>query len=963
MFRLTTLGATDLRDRLGRPVRDVLAQPKRFALLAFLAVEGRRGPVPRDRILALFWPESDTERARNSLSQALHHLRQGLGPGVIESQGVHTIGVAVARLWCDATVFLEALERGEAELALDLYRGDFCPTLFVSGAPAVEEWLDEQRRHLRGQALAVARTLAERLLAGGDTDGAARAARRALALRPDDESDVRALLGLLERAGDSAGALLAYQEYAKRLTTELETAPAPETRQLVDAIRRRREAPAGAPAAVAPAGPAASAPTAAAVVPRRRRARATIAGVAIAIAVLAVLGIRSLLPRASASTVRAIAVFPFMVRSSPSLGYLREGMVDLLSAKLSGAAGIRAIDPRAVIAATGSGSAAADPAGSERIARRLEARWFVTGDVVEVAGRIQVNGALFTVGGGPQAVTTASVTGDTTALFQLVDDLTGRLLAGLLTGRDTSLTRLAAVTTHSLPALKAYLAGEQALRAGRDAQAGAAFRDAALLDTTFALAQYRLAVTANWVGIADVNPVVWARIAAHHARRLTPQVRDFLAAFRAYKDVQADDAERRYRALTAAYPDHVEGWLMLGETYFHYSWFRGRSSMEAWAPFQRVLTLDPGNAHAPIHLARLAALEGRETDLDTLVATYLARFGDAAERSLEMRALRAFVHDDPDQRRQVAQAVRDADGLVAYSVLEAAAIYAQNLDAAAELAPRFADRGESGVAGGVLGQGRRLLAALDLTSGRWDRTDASGGREPADSRDWRLESEALLAAEPLVALPRARIAALRDSLLARRPYPLLQSLAVNGATPVTGDEMQSYLAGLLSVRLGELATAEAIATRLAGAPGGDRDRPGRMLAKTLRAELARSRGDTRRALAELDGFEIAPAGGRLLLPLHWGVRERFLRAELLVALGRDDEAADLYDSIESAYDLPYLALAHFRRAQIHARQHEVAQARFHYGRFLSLWKDCDPAFRPLVEQGRRELAALPASPQ
>ena len=146
MLRLTTLGAVDLRDGRGRSIRDVLTQPKRVALLAYLAIEGARAPVQRDRLLALFWPESDEARARNALSQALHHLRQALGQGVIESQGPQRIGVDGEQLWCDATQFTLALDRGEVDLALDLYRGEFCPALFASGAPELEQWLDEQRR-------------------------------------------------------------------------------------------------------------------------------------------------------------------------------------------------------------------------------------------------------------------------------------------------------------------------------------------------------------------------------------------------------------------------------------------------------------------------------------------------------------------------------------------------------------------------------------------------------------------------------------------------------------------------------------------------------------------------------------------------------------------------------------------------------------------------------------------------
>jgi DNA-binding SARP family transcriptional activator/TolB-like protein len=954
MLRLTTLGATDLRDRLGKPVREILAQPKRLALLVYLAVEGRRGPVPRDRLLAMFWPESDIEHARKSLSQSLHHLRQALGPGAVESQGTHTIGVNAERVWCDAVVLLDALGSGDASLALDLYRGDFCPALFVAGAPDVEEWLEGQRRHLRARVTAAARGHALQLAERGDAGGAARAARQALALRPEKETEVRDLLALLERAGDGAGALFAYQEYAKRLADELETEPEPATRQLVEEMRRRRAAPTPPLPPASPAGSAAADAATASMPTAGARPRHIAVLVTLALLVLGggTLLVRARSGRTALPPAQAIAVLPFEIRGGPSLAYLREGMVDLLSAKLAGASRIRAVDPRAVLA----GDSALDAA---RLARQLDADWYITGDVVEVAGRLQLSGALFATGSAAPAAT-ASVTGDTTALFQLVDDLAGRMLAGVVPGRDTALTRLAGVTTHSLPALKAFLRGEQALRAGRDAQAGAAFHEAAQLDTTFALAQYRLALTANWVIVPGVLPVEWARTAARHSRRLTPMVRDLLTAYQAYKDVRWADAERMYRALTAAYPDHVEAWLMLGETYFHYNWLHGEPATEAWEPLQRVLTLDPGNVHALIHLARLAALEGRTAVLDTLVAEYVRRYG-TADRSLELRALRAYVGDDRAERAALARALGDADEIVAYSVLEAAFVYAQNA-AVLELAPRFDPRRRATESFAAMSdQGRRLLASVGPATGRWEHP-ATSWLEPADTRDWALATRVLMAAEKGFPVPRARVAALRDSLRARRPFPLLKSLTYSDPPVISGADWQRYLDGLLSVRLGDqrAAAQAASALEVAGTEGSREERA--MLAHALRAEIAHAAGDDRRALAELDQFDLGPPNW-IALPLHWGTRVRLLRAEVLLALGRDGEAADLYASIISTFDAPYVALAHLRRARVHARHVEPEQARFHYGRFLSLWMDADADFQPLVAQARQELEALGPAPR
>src|SRR5919108_17 len=83
MIQLQTLGRVRLQgDRSGGDAGPAAAQPKRLALLAYLALMSGRGPVRRDVLLALFWPELGDEEARRALRQALHYLRRVLGGGV-----------------------------------------------------------------------------------------------------------------------------------------------------------------------------------------------------------------------------------------------------------------------------------------------------------------------------------------------------------------------------------------------------------------------------------------------------------------------------------------------------------------------------------------------------------------------------------------------------------------------------------------------------------------------------------------------------------------------------------------------------------------------------------------------------------------------------------------------------------------------------------------------------------------
>ena len=78
-IELRTLGRVTLRGIDGTEVEEVVHQPKRLALLVYLAMAEPRGFHRRDSLLALFWPELPEKRARNALNKTLHFLRSHLG--------------------------------------------------------------------------------------------------------------------------------------------------------------------------------------------------------------------------------------------------------------------------------------------------------------------------------------------------------------------------------------------------------------------------------------------------------------------------------------------------------------------------------------------------------------------------------------------------------------------------------------------------------------------------------------------------------------------------------------------------------------------------------------------------------------------------------------------------------------------------------------------------------------------
>ena len=242
------LGGIDLRDGEREGPDSVLSRPKRLALFTYLCLASADGPVRRDTLLPMFWPESDEARARAALSQALHILRRSLGPEVLVTRGRNEVGIDFAAVRCDAVTFRRALATGNRETSLALYGGDLLPGFHVDG-PEFGRWLEAERRALRTQALEAALALAADADAIGDAEAAQAAWRRALEIAPESEAAARGLVLAQWRAGRRSAALETYEDFAGRLANEFGVEPGARLADLVDRIRQGEPAPGAAVAA------------------------------------------------------------------------------------------------------------------------------------------------------------------------------------------------------------------------------------------------------------------------------------------------------------------------------------------------------------------------------------------------------------------------------------------------------------------------------------------------------------------------------------------------------------------------------------------------------------------------------------------------------------------------------------------------------------------------------------------
>ena len=430
-----------------------------------------------------------------------------------------------------------------------------------------------------------------------------------------------------------------------------------------------------------------------------RRWPVAVLGVGALIALGLTLFSRSRTPLLAADE-RAVMILPFRVAGAdPDLSYLREGMVDLLAAKLTGDAGPRSVDPRSVISAwRRAGGSAQDDLPEEKalqVARHLGAGRLIEGSVVGAPPRLVFTASFVRVSGG-RAPLSVSMEGPLDSLSVLVD----RLTAGLLAGEAGETENLVNLTTTSLPALRAYLEGRAAYRDARYTEAVQQFGRALEFDSTFALAGLGPSIGGRLdprLGEATRGlALAWA------ARdRLSKRDRLFLVAAAGPRypapspSVEELAAWERVVEMT---PDQPESHYELGDLLFHSG--RVFDAEDSWnraaRGFARALALDSTFSSPLSHLVDLAAVGHDTASLRALSALYLSRNPQADDADYVRWRLATGVRDTSGQA-----AVRARFGQLDYQTLSAIAqigqfdgIALEDAERAIELLPSRAETRE-----------------------------------------------------------------------------------------------------------------------------------------------------------------------------------------------------------------------------------------------------------------------------
>jgi eukaryotic-like serine/threonine-protein kinase len=666
----------------------------------------------------------------------------------------------------------------------------------------------------------------------------------------------------------------------------------------------------------------------------RRLRRVTARHIGVALAALAgIVGLSMFLRDRSRGGPRLdsqlVAVAPFDVLS-PSLALWREGLVDLLSRNLDGAASLRTVSPTTVIRVWGG---RADPASAQALAAHTGAGLAVFGTLIGL-GRdsVQLRATLLDAA-GHRVVDQVQVGNAADRMVELADSLTMGLLRVLRRTGAAGAMRADPLSSRSLPALKAFLHGEQHYRLS-DWDSAIGFYNRALeLDTGFTLAINRLGEVLSWrYGEGDSAATSHRLRAGARNHGLAPResllvAADSLTAALAVAPADSVSWSRRRRAMTileemtTRYPGDAPAWYRLAEVRLHYGRGPGisRTEREILRTFDRAIALDSSFTPAYVHPIELSlALEG-----PNLARRYLRAYLALNPLGYDVTAFR------------VLQRLLDSTTL-AMTTLDRAldSLSADQLWTLFESTVRW--RRQPGIGVEVA----RRLNKLDPEARTMRIALASRGRlrECLRERDGFKACLGLAALAGIVREDSARVEF--ERFVSQGPG------TIGGAQPwlaVQGDT--ASLIGLARVSDSWLKAPDT-------SPRGRFF--SRIFALTTPAFLALARRDTAAAIRAFENYPDT------LCALCF--TEPYAKAALLSARHRDQEAAALLDRIIPLYNVldQYSVPALLERGRIAERQGDPARALEAYRAVSDMWRDADPELQPFVAEARAGLSRLEA---
>lgn len=903
----------------------ILAQPKRIALLAYVALTGSQGYISRERIMSVLWPESDEARARQSLRNGLYKIRQALGDEVFLSQGNSDVRLNPDLLTVDVIALKAALDDENWKVTVDLYKGPFLSGFHVDDCAEFEAWSSQARTSLQRDALRAFPKAAASLAQNGDLESAQELLARAQVIAPTDEEIFRQRVLLLARQGNRAAALAVGQEWVQTLHATLGIAPSESTRRLITELKSGTlNLPEPAPTPTVPVSRirSGSVPD-----PRAGSQWRTTAGWILGpAALLTAAWVWGASPPSLPPADRGVIVERFEADSVAGGDAAGLALGSLTARFLDSDGGSFVLPAEGVMAAS-----------SDGVERRL-----FKGRLRAVGEGLEAEISLATTARPDEVLARATASVGRfdleTLALRLVNELSGQ--NGQAVVSDESVTPMSTTPAAILP----FFQGELHAEAGRRTAARDAFRQAVTLDSTLAMAYFRLAVLDQSLG-HRTEALISSDRAVALSTRMTPAEQQRLDAWRVYETGFVEHSLPLYESLAVSRGPDRDTWFTLAEIRFHWGPQLGVTRAAADSAFSMLLALAPGDADALLHRIRLMGPHADPSLLESLLGR-LAELDVTAGVWAEANAIVGLNAREPLENHTVEWVTNGSFALESRRLTQLAASARVPYD----LSPFIralppTDEPQRGVLRSL------LLAQLAASAGRMrearEELRLLSNSHPARALEYRILLELANPIPP----SQDSLFVLRDRLRSQvsDPGPNEAMMAMVAESGIF-QPRASVLDAMLTRRLGEVIDVEAGVR----GPEGPMNRSRSDYEKYLQLEDLAADGSDEQLLRSLGPGR--PESHRMRPdPLSYLVGVwRWSRIQSLLALGRDEEALRWLGTIPDVggYDIVYIGEAALLRARLLERGGRLNQAATEYGRALELWGAADPEMTDFVEEAR-----------
>ena len=272
-----------------------------------------------------------------------------------------------------------------------------------------------------------------------------------------------------------------------------------------------------------------------------------------------------------------------------------------ISASLDGVGGIETADRLSVATATArrTNLSAAEAAA---LAWRLGASSMLRGTLVGAGDNVRLDLGLYSTTGLAPLAEGITVSGHRDSIGALTDSVTWALLRQIWQRGQPPSPSLDAVTTPSLPALRAFLEGERKLGENRWDEALLAYRGALAADSAFAMAHFRHVLARFWTH----DPVQPESLEVLRSRRdkFPERERLLIDAFLTSGNVPRLKIERHEMAVRR-FPNYWPAWFLYADALYHGGPNDGHDWSEGLDAFHRVVALNPDLVPAWDHILLL----------------------------------------------------------------------------------------------------------------------------------------------------------------------------------------------------------------------------------------------------------------------------------------------------------------------------------------------------------------------